>query len=123
MPSRVPASASKTLERAVDGVIARYPQRRPTPADLARAKTQLVADATYRRDSQFAMASAYGRALAIGLTADDVERMARPHPGGQRARPCAGRGRESADEGSGDRLSDAGPPAPRDARGRRADAK
>ena len=37
-----------------------------------RAKTQLVAGVTYRRDSQFALASAYGQALAIGLTVDDV---------------------------------------------------
>mgnify|MGYP003704929263 CR=1 FL=1 len=40
--------------------------------DLARAKTQLVASTTFRRDSQFAMASAYGQALTIGLTVDDV---------------------------------------------------
>ena len=45
----------------------------PMPSDLARAKTQLVASATYRRDSQFAMASAYGQALSIGLTAFDVK--------------------------------------------------
>ena len=36
--------------------------------DLARAKMQLVASVTYRRDSQFALASAYGTALMIGLT-------------------------------------------------------
>ncbi|HVZ69115.1 MAG TPA: hypothetical protein VG891_06600, partial [Rhizomicrobium sp.] len=29
--------------------------------------------ATYRRDSQYALASAYGQALSIGLTANDVE--------------------------------------------------
>jgi len=40
--------------------------------DLARAKTQLIASVTYRRDSQFALASAYGQALVIGLTVDDV---------------------------------------------------
>jgi zinc protease len=40
---------------------------------LARAKTQLVAGVTFRRDSQFEMASAYGRALAIGLTVFDVQ--------------------------------------------------
>jgi zinc protease len=32
----------------------------------------LIASVTYRRDSQFAMASAYGQALMIGLTVDDV---------------------------------------------------
>lgn len=60
------------LERAVDDAIASYARAAPTPKELARAKTQLVAGATYRRDSQYAMASAYGQALAIGLTAFDV---------------------------------------------------
>jgi zinc protease len=47
-------------------------QAHPKTADLERAKTQLVADSIYRRDSQYSMATAYGQALAIGLTADDV---------------------------------------------------
>ena len=42
------------------------------PSELTRAKTQLVASVTYRRDSQYAMASAFGQALMIGLTVDDV---------------------------------------------------
>jgi zinc protease len=41
--------------------------------ELNRAKTQLVASALYRRDSQFAMASTYGQALSIGLTINDVD--------------------------------------------------
>ena len=68
-----PGVSLATLEKATDAVIARFQKAPPKPADLARAKTQLVADATYRRDSQFAMASAYGRALVIGLTVEDVE--------------------------------------------------
>jgi zinc protease len=44
----------------------------PRDVELNRAKTQLIASVTYRRDSQFALASAYGQALAIGLTVDDV---------------------------------------------------
>ena len=44
----------------------------PRDNDLARAKTELVASVTYRRDSQFSLASAYGQALTIGLTVDDV---------------------------------------------------
>ena len=63
----------EALERAMDRVMADFIAKPANPADLARAKTQLVASATYRRDSQYAMASAYGQALAIGLTADDVE--------------------------------------------------
>jgi zinc protease len=61
------------LERAVDQVIAPFLLSQPRPADLMRAKTQLVASAVYRRDSQFSLASAYGEALVIGLTVDDVE--------------------------------------------------
>jgi zinc protease len=63
----------ENLERAVDGVIAGLFSREAAAADLERAKTQLIASATYRRDSQYALASAYGQALSIGLTANDVE--------------------------------------------------
>jgi zinc protease len=62
----------ETLERAVDQVLASFAAAPQKDADLARARTQLVANVTYRRDSQFAMAQAYGTALMIGLTADDV---------------------------------------------------
>ena len=68
-----PGISLARLEQASDAVIARFQKTLPKPADLARAKTQLVADATYQRDSQFAMAMAYGRALVIGLTAEDVQ--------------------------------------------------
>lgn len=61
------------LEQAVDAIIKSYTIAPPSAADLERAKTQLVADATYQRDSQYSLASAYGQALVIGLTADDVE--------------------------------------------------
>lgn len=60
------------LERAIDQILAQSAQSAPTTADLERAKTELIAGVTYRRDSQFALASAYGQALAIGLTVDDV---------------------------------------------------
>lgn len=63
----------ETLEHAVDAVIAKFMQNGSDSADLARAKTQLVASTIYRRDSQYALASAYGQALSIGLTVDDVE--------------------------------------------------
>jgi zinc protease len=67
-----PGVSLETLEKAVDQVINAYVAAPPKAPDLARAKTQLVASVTYRRDSQFALASAYGQALMIGLTADDV---------------------------------------------------
>jgi len=67
-----PGVSLETLERAVDQVIQGFTAAPAAAADLARAKTQLVASVTYRRDSQFAMATAYGTALMIGLTVDDV---------------------------------------------------
>jgi zinc protease len=68
-----PGVSLEALEHAIDEVVAPYLRRPPSKAELARAKTQLVAGVTFRRDSQFEMASAYGRALAIGLTMFDVQ--------------------------------------------------
>jgi zinc protease len=67
-----PGVSLDVLERNVDDVLRGLAVAHPKTADLERAKTQLVADAVYRRDSQYSMAVAYGQALAIGLTADDV---------------------------------------------------
>jgi zinc protease len=67
-----PGVRMDVIERAVDAMLTRYSTIPARPADLERAKTQLVADAIYQRDNQLELASAYGEALAIGLTADDV---------------------------------------------------
>jgi zinc protease len=61
-----------TLEKAMDVVLKEAAAANPNAADLARAKTQLVASALYRRDSQSEMAQAYGQALMVGLTVFDV---------------------------------------------------
>jgi zinc protease len=68
-----PGVSLEALERAIDEVVAPYLRRTASKAELERAKVQLVAGATFRRDSQFELASAYGRELAIGLTVFDVE--------------------------------------------------
>ncbi len=68
-----PGVPLETVEHAVDEVIGYYTHHAPSKAELARAKAQLVAGATFRRDSQFEMASAYAQALAIGLTVFDVQ--------------------------------------------------
>jgi len=68
-----PGVSLEAVERGIDAVMTRVAQAGPGTAELARAKTGLVASAVYRRDSQSDLASAYGEALAIGLTADDVE--------------------------------------------------
>ncbi|MES2472894.1 MAG: insulinase family protein, partial [Pseudomonadota bacterium] len=67
-----PGVTLQALEKAVDQVLASTRSTLPEAVDLARAKTGLVASVTYRRDSQMALAMAYGQALTIGLTVDDV---------------------------------------------------
>jgi len=62
----------RTIEKAVEAAIAEF------TADLderefTRAKTQLVADAVYARDSQATLARMYGSTLAIGGEPADVE--------------------------------------------------
>lgn len=68
-----PGVSLETLEHAIDEVIAATAHRSASAGDLARAKAQLIAGAAFRRDSQFEMAMAYARALAVGLTAFDVQ--------------------------------------------------
>jgi len=68
-----PGVSLAAVEKAADAVLAHYLANAPAADELNRAKTQLVASALYRRDSQFAMASTYGQALSIGLTINDVD--------------------------------------------------
>jgi zinc protease len=67
-----PGVSLDALEKAVDQILSVNTLALPRDSDLSRAKTQLIASVTYRRDSQFALAMAYGQALTIGLTVDDV---------------------------------------------------
>jgi len=67
-----PGVSLEALEKAVDEVLNVSTIAMPADVELNRAKTQLIASVIYRRDSQFALASAYGQALSIGLTVDDV---------------------------------------------------
>jgi len=67
-----PGVTLEQIEKAVDQVLQVNTLALPRDNDLARAKTGLIASVTYRRDSQFSLASAYGQALTIGLTVDDV---------------------------------------------------
>ncbi|MBU6297556.1 MAG: insulinase family protein [Alphaproteobacteria bacterium] len=68
-----PGVSLETLARAVDEALAQYARRPPAKAELALAKSQLVAGVAFRRDRPLDLASAYGRALAIGLTVFDVQ--------------------------------------------------
>ena len=60
------------LEVAIEAVIARVVTEGVAAADLARAKTRLVADMIYAQDSQASLARWYGSALAIGMTIEDI---------------------------------------------------
>ncbi len=70
----VPASGVTLaeVETRMDAVIAEFAAEGPTEAELARAKTGLIASAIYQLDSVSSMARTYGAAITIGLDADDV---------------------------------------------------
>lgn len=60
------------LELTIDAEIARIATDGPDEAELARAKTRLVADTIYAQDSQATLARIYGSSLATGGTIEDV---------------------------------------------------
>ncbi len=62
----------KTLEKATEAVIAGLIENL-TERELNRAKTQLIADTIYARDSQATLARMYGSTLAVGGAVKDVE--------------------------------------------------
>ncbi|TAK48344.1 MAG: insulinase family protein [Xanthobacteraceae bacterium] len=60
------------IEQAIDEVIADVAANGIKPDELERAKTLLVAEATYARDNQSTMTRWYGAALATGQTIGDI---------------------------------------------------
>ncbi len=68
-----PGVSLETLDRAFDKVLAKFLAEGIEPGALERAKTRLVADALYARDSQSDLARWYGSSLAIGQTIGEVE--------------------------------------------------
>ncbi|MBV8594546.1 MAG: insulinase family protein, partial [Caulobacteraceae bacterium] len=69
----VPGVALDTLDKAFDQELAAFLKAGIEPDALERAKTRLVADATYARDSQSDLARWYGSSLALGMTVREVE--------------------------------------------------
>ena len=65
--------ALETLDKAFDRALAQFLAEGVDAAALERAKTRLVADAIYARDSQSDLARWYGSSLAIGQSLKDVE--------------------------------------------------
>lgn len=61
------------LDAAIEAIIARHAKEGFAEADIARAKTRLVAEAVYARDSQMTLANWYGASLATGLSLADIE--------------------------------------------------
>ena len=68
-----PGVALETLDKAFDRVLAKFLAEGVDEGALERAKTRLVADAVYARDSQSDLARWYGSSLALGQTIRDVE--------------------------------------------------
>lgn len=68
-----PGVSLEQLDAAIGEVIAKVAEG-IDPADLARAKTRLVAEAIYAQDNQSTLARWYGASLAAGLSLDDVAR-------------------------------------------------
>ncbi|MBN9602282.1 MAG: insulinase family protein [Afipia felis] len=68
-----PGVSFEKIEEAIDKVISTVAQT-PVPAeDLERAKTQLIAESVYARDSQSTMARWYGAAITVGLTVASIQ--------------------------------------------------
>lgn len=68
-----PGVTLERLDAGIDEVIARAAADGGIdPADLARAKTRLVAEAVYAQDNQATLARWYGASLATGSSIEDV---------------------------------------------------
>jgi zinc protease len=68
-----PGVALPELESQIDAVIAEVASKGVTSEELERAKTRLIADAVYARDSQAQLARWYGSALTTGASVEDVK--------------------------------------------------
>lgn len=69
-----PGVSLDTLEAAINEALAAFLAHPPTKSALMHAQRKLIADTRFRQDSPYETAMAYGKALAIGLTMQDVEK-------------------------------------------------
>jgi zinc protease len=67
-----PEVTLEDLDKEIANVVADVCKNGVTSADLARAKTRLIADAVYAQDNQTSLARWYGAALTTGNTVEDV---------------------------------------------------
>ncbi len=61
------------VEHEIDSVIEEIKAQGITPAELARAKSSLIADYIYESDSQATLARRYGWGITVGQTIKDIE--------------------------------------------------
>ncbi|MGV8986494.1 MAG: M16 family metallopeptidase [Cypionkella sp.] len=61
------------VEKAMDGVLAKFLKDGVDPAEFARIKAQVAAQQVYERDNTQGLAHQYGMALASGLSIKDVQ--------------------------------------------------
>ncbi len=69
----VPGVSLETLEESIEAIIVRLAKDGFAEKDVERAKTRLIAEAVYARDSQMTLANWYGSSLATGMTIEDIE--------------------------------------------------
>ncbi|WP_460449183.1 M16 family metallopeptidase [Alsobacter sp. SYSU BS001988] len=67
-----PGVSLESLEKDIGAVVAEIVEKGVDAAELARAKTRLIADTVYAQDSQTSLARIYGSALATGSTVASV---------------------------------------------------
>jgi len=68
-----PGVSMDTIEQAIEAEVAKLLETGVTEDEVARSKKRLIAEAVFARDSLRAGAQAFGGALSIGLTVEDVE--------------------------------------------------
>jgi zinc protease len=62
----------EALDEELVGSVGRFLTEGPTDDELARSRLRLVADTVFARDSQAGLARAYGAALSVGETLDEI---------------------------------------------------
>jgi zinc protease len=67
-----PGLAMETLEAGLDAALATFLDEGPSEVELARARTRLVAETIFARDSQSSLARIFGSSLAVGESVEDV---------------------------------------------------
>jgi zinc protease len=67
-----PGIEMATLEAGLDRALALFLADGPSEVELSRAKTRLIAETIFARDSQSSLARTFGASLAVGETVEDV---------------------------------------------------